>query len=202
MELQVTKEIYQLLCERDEIFISLGQRFGLIHQQLDDDIFRSITYSIVGQMLSNKAAAVIWARICGQVQIIDPESFVKLGEEKLRSCGISKNKASYILAFSKSVLNKEINLDSIRNLETNEVITKLIKMKGVGQWTAEMIAMFTLGRPNVWSFGDVALKSGIMKAKNYKTLSKKRFDSLKKRYSPYCSYAALYFYRLNDYKGD
>lgn len=74
-----------------------------------------------------------------------------------------------------------------------------MKIPGVGKWTAEMIAMFSLGRLNIFSYDDVALKNGILKIHcELKTLSKTRFEKLKKLYSPFCSVAALYYYHAND----
>ena len=95
-------------------------------------------------------------------------------------------------------VNKEYDFSGLESLSDEELIQELCKIKGVGIWTAEMLALFTFKRKNIFSYSDVALKNGIMKAKGYKTLSLKRFNSLKKLYSPYCSYASLYFYAHND----
>ena len=86
-------------------------------------------------------------------------------------------------------------MDKLNDFET---IKCLRQIKGVGNWTAEMLALFALGKQNIFSFDDVALRNGIMKSKGFKTLSKKRFEALRKKYSPYCSFASLYFYRFND----
>ena len=88
----------------------------------------------------------------------------------------------------------------MKNLSDNEIINYLRQIKGVGLWTAEMISLFSLGKNNIFSYDDVALRNGIMKAKGFKTLSKKRFEMLRKKYSPYCSFASLYFYKVNDDK--
>ena len=77
-----------------------------------------------------------------------------------------------------------------------------MSIRGIGEWTAEMIMLFVLDKENVFSWNDVALKRGIMKVhKEYKTLSRIRFEKLRKIYSPYYSYASLYFYAVNDDKG-
>lgn len=81
------------------------------------------------------------------------------------------------------------------------MIDYLRQIKGVGRWTAEMIALFSLGRSNIFCFDDVALKLGILKAyPDYKTMNKPRFNQLRKKFSPYCSYASLYFYASHDAK--
>jgi len=82
---------------------------------------------------------------------------------------------------------------------TSEDVTKALRsIRGVGPWTAEMIALFTLGEKDIFSFQDIALKNGLMGAHGFKTLSKQRFEKLRKLYTPYCSIASLYYYRYND----
>lgn len=87
----------------------------------------------------------------------------------------------------------------MNELSDIELIKSLTKIKCVSEWTAEMIALFNLERENIFSFKDVALKGGILKFHpQFKSLSKKHFEKLRKLYSPYCSYASLYFYKVND----
>ena len=95
-------------------------------------------------------------------------------------------------------LDGSVDLDSLRSLEGESLTKALRRIKGVGPWTAEMICLFSLGKEDIWSFGDVALKNGIMKAKGLKSMSKTRFERIGKKYAPYRSYASLYFYRVND----
>lgn len=103
---------------------------------------------------------------------------------------------SGLLNYSKG----EYDFSILNDLDDENVIKYFRTIKGVGKWTAEMLALFSIGRENIFSYDDVALRNGIMKAKEFKTLSKKRFDMLRKKYSPYCSYASLYFYKVNDDK--
>lgn len=108
-----------------------------------------------------------------------------------------------LLEFCSGLLNYskgEYDFSILNDLYDENVIKYFRTIKGVGKWTAEMLALFSIGRENIFSYDDVALRNGIMKAKGFKTLSKKRFDMLRKKYSPYCSYASLYFYKVNDDK--
>ena len=201
MEFSVTNEIMEYLKSKDEVFDYLYSKFGLISIDLDTDLFSSVVVNIIGQMLSKKAADNITSRfltICNNQ--ITAESILTLDRENIRSCGLSYSKADYILEFSKRFANNEFDFSILNSLNDVETIKYLKKIKGVGLWTAEMLALFCLGRENIFSYDDVALKNGIIKAKGYKTLSKKRFEMLRKKYTPYCSYASLYFYRLNDSK--
>ena len=201
MEFSVTNEIMEYLKSKDEVFDYLYSKFGLISIDLDTDLFSSVVVNIIGQMLSKKAADNITSRfltICNNQ--ITAESILTLDRENIRSCGLSYSKADYILEFSKRFANNEFDFSILNSLNDVETIKYLKRIKGVGSWTAEMLALFCLGRENIFSYDDVALKNGIIKAKGYKTLSKKRFEMLRKKYTPYCSYASLYFYRLNDSK--
>ena len=199
--LYVTDEIINYLIEKDNTFIYMKNRYGLVEYSLDQNLFESVVMNIVGQMLSLSAADKIYNRVvvlCNGA--INAENLSQLNREQLRNCGMSYSKADYILEFSMRCLNKEFNFDNLDSLNDVEVIKFFRRIKGVGLWTAEMLSLFALGRENIFSYDDVALRNGIIKAKGFKTLSKKRFESLRKRYSPYCSYASLYFYKVNDDK--
>lgn len=126
---------------------------------------------------------------------------MKIDDVEIRKCGISFSKINYIKGFARMVLNNQIDLNSIYQMLDEDVIKYLSKIKGFGRWTAEMIATFSLGRLNIFSFDDVALKAGIMKVHpEFKTLSKVRFERLRRLYSPYCTVAAIYYYHVNDFE--
>lgn len=199
--LVTTKPILDFLKSRDSVFESLSSLYGLIEHNLYSDLFSAIVSNIIGQMLSNNVAKTIFNRflkLCGDK--ITPSNISSLDNEEIRNCGISYSKIKYIKAFSDGCLNGEYDFSFLNNLNDDDAVRWLMQIKGVGRWTAEMVALFSLGRENIFSYDDVALRNGILKAKGFKTLSSKRFDSLRKRYSPYCSYASLYFYKLNDDK--
>lgn len=128
----------------------------------------------------------------------------KVDIESIKSIGISHKKASYITDLTESLIEGEINLSKeyLVKLDEGELKKYLMSIRGIGEWTAEMIMLIVLEKENVFSWNDVALKRGIMKVhKEYKTLSRIRFETLRKMYSPYCSYASLYFCAVNDDKG-
>lgn len=197
-KLQTTNEILSYLIGNDSDFQILKSKFGLIEFELKSDIYKSLIFEIAGQMLSIKAKRVIVNRIENLVKSINPSEISKLSIEELKKCGLSTRKAEAILMLTEMIMTKKIVLSDLYEMDDKDAKKYLMQIKGIGKWTAEMILLFSLGRENIFSYDDVALKNGIMKLKNYKSLSEKRFDSLKKKYSPYCSYAALYYYKLND----
>lgn len=198
MNLAVTDEIINYLIQKDAIFSNLYDMYGKAKLEDSVDVFQSIVSSIIGQQLSIKAKRVIFDRFINTIKDFTPEAIIKTSDSDIRNCGISFAKIKYIKELSQKVVNKEYDFSGLESLSDEELIQELCKIKGVGIWTAEMLALFTFKRKNIFSYSDVALKNGIMKAKGYKTLSLKRFNSLKKLYSPYCSYASLYFYAHND----
>ena len=195
------ERIIDYLISVDSDFSKLRNRYGLICHELHTNLYESIIYHIVGQMLSKSAAEAIYKRLRAKCNnIINYDNISSLTISDYKEIGISGRKMEYINEFNKKYQTKEINLDSLINLSDEAVISTLTSIKGIGIWTAEMLSLFSLGRENIFSFNDVALKNGIIKFKKYKTLSKKRFELLRKKYSPFCSYASLYFYRINDDK--
>lgn len=197
-ELIATPEIISYLVKKDSIFSTFVEKYGIVKYEKNNNIYESIVSNIIGQQLSNKVKQIIYERFLHLVGDVIPENIVSSKDEDIRDCGISYSKIKYIKELSLNLLNENLNLSNLDLLSDEELIKFFQGIKGIGRWTAEMLALFTLGRQNIISYDDVAIRNGIMKAKQYKTLSIKRFEGLRKKYSPYCSYASLYFYAHND----
>ena len=186
------------LSEKDPVLKKLIEEFGHIQIELSEDIFADIVLNIVGQMLSLKAGETIAKRLRAKAGGIEPLALANLPEEGYRSCGLSGAKSKSIQALATKVEAKEIDLSTLTTMTSEEAIQTLRSIRGVGPWTAEMIALFTLGEKDIFSFSDIALKNGIMASHGYRSLSKTRFEKLRKLYSPYGSIASLYYYKYND----
>jgi len=201
VKLEVTQNIIEYLKTRDKVFEMLFNRYGLISIELDKNLFEAVVMNIVGQMLSKKVADKMFDRLLALCDgNLSPDYLKSITRDEIRSCGISFSKADYIIEFANKYYNGKYDFSLLDSLNDLETIKWLRQIKGVGNWTAEMLALFALGKQNIFSYDDVALRNGIMTSKGFKTLSKKRFESLRKKYSPYCSFASLYFYRFNDDK--
>ena len=185
---------------KDPVMKELVERFGRLEIHVSGDIFADLVSDIVGQMLSNRVAEVIVGRLRALAGGLTPEKLLAKTLEEIKNCGMSARKAEYILALSRDVKEGKYDFSRLDSMTDGEAIAYLMKIKGVGRWTAEMIAEFSLGRKDIFSYDDMALRNGIVKAHGFKTLSKKRFERLRKKYSPYASVASLYYYRLNDEK--
>lgn len=149
------------LRKKDKKLSAVIDRVGHIERAVDDDLFSAVVHHIVGQQISTKAQATVWARVQNALGTVDAEHVLGYGEANLQSLGISFRKAEYITDFAKKVHTGEFDLISIGEKPDEEVILELSALKGIGVWTAEMLLLFCLQRPNVFSYGDLAILRGM-----------------------------------------
>ena len=102
----------------------------------------------------------------------------------------------YILDFAQKVQSGQFDIEALNTMTDEEAIAALSSLKGIGVWTAEMILLFCLQRPNIFSYGDLAILRGVRMVYRHKELPKERFERYRKRLSPYCSTAGLYFWAV------
>lgn len=171
-------------------------KVGIITREVNDDLFSSVVNNIVGQQISSKALSTVWKRFEQGLGVIDADSIINAGTDKLQSFGISYRKSEYILDFAKKVKNGDINLEHIRTLDDNEVVKELTKLKGIGVWTAEMLMLFCLGRKNVLSYNDFGIQKGLRMLYRHKKITKNIFEKYRRKFSPYCSIASLYLWAV------
>ena len=190
------------ISEKNPVMSALVNHYGKLEMGRVSDIYLSLVLHIISQMLANSVSDVLINRLINLVGDITPENVLAVSVDEIRECGISRKKAEYIIALSNSVLDGLYDFSLLDGMSDNEAIKYLMQIKGVGKWTAEMIVEFTMGRLNIFSYDDVALQNGIKKAHGFKTLSKRRLEGLRKKYSPYCSVASVYYYAHNDDKSE
>ena len=120
------------------------------------DLFLNLVSAVVGQQISTTAARTIWGRFEGLVEEVNPKSVLSRSHEELRGCGLSGRKAEYILGIAEAWQSGYADIDW-DDLSDEEVMAALIELRGVGTWTAEMILIFTLLRPDVFPVGDIGV---------------------------------------------
>jgi DNA-3-methyladenine glycosylase II len=158
--------------------------------------FVDLLEAIANQQLSGKAAATIFGRVKALCKgKIAPEVILKLSEAKLRSAGLSFAKIKYAKDLATRVINKELRINNLDKLGDEEVIEELVKVKGIGRWTAEMFLMFSLGRPDVFPVDDLGIKKGFEKVTGKKFDKEKSAKFALKNWSPYRSVASWYLWR-------
>ena len=120
------------------------------------DLFLNLVSAVVGQQISTTAARTIWGRFESLVEEVNPKSVLSRSHEELRACGLSGRKAEYILGIAEAWQSGYADIDW-DDLSDEEVMAALIELRGVGTWTAEMILIFTLLRPDVFPVGDIGV---------------------------------------------
>ncbi len=158
-----------------------------------DKYFESLCRSIISQQLGTKVARVINERFRSLFpdNIIDAKTILNLEDQTIRDIGASWAKVKYIKDLAEKHLNKEVNLENIDQLNDKQVIHELTKVKGIGPWTAEMFLIFTLGREDVFSFGDLGLKRGLEKLYELTDPTTEEVKLIIDRWTPYKSYGSI-----------
>ncbi|NLZ94727.1 MAG: DNA-3-methyladenine glycosylase 2 family protein [Bacteroidales bacterium] len=190
------KEI-QHLKSVDSALGAIIDEIGPIERKVIPDLFTALANSIVGQQISSKAFDTVWGRFTKRFPNITPEAVHSSPIEEIQQCGMSMRKASYIKEAAATIVAGELDIDELYTLSDEEVVKKLSSLHGVGVWTAEMILTFSLQRPNVMSWGDLAIIRGLRMLYRHRKIDKKLFQKYKRRYSPYASVASLYLWEIS-----
>ena len=163
------------------------------------DPFYTLARSIVGQQISVKAAQAVWEKYEKKIKKVNPKNTLNMHFMTLKSCGLSRQKISYLKSLSISFIEKKINPKKWNKFSDEEIISELIKIKGIGRWTAEMYLIFNLCRPDIFPVDDLGLIKGICKCYNIKyPITKEHAIKLSQRWKPYRSVATWYFWRSLD----
>jgi len=165
--------------------------------------FDALAESIAYQQLSGKAAATIWKRVRAlypRRKYLDPRLVLKTPDQKLRAAGLSRSKVAAIKDLAAKTIDGTV--PSARALETmsdEEIIERLINVRGIGRWTVEMLLLFDLARPDVWPVHDYGVQKGFAKTFGRRKLPKpKQLMKLGEKFRPHRSVAAWYFWRALD----
>ena len=184
------------LTSKDKCLGRAIQQIGHINREVDSDLFSAIVHHIIGQQISTAAQATVWSRLLNAAGTVTADSLTALGRERLQQIVTTYKKADYILDFVKQVQNGTLNLEQLWSLRDEEAIRELTKLKGVGVWTAEMILTFCMQRPNVVSFGDLAIQRGMRMLYRHRQIDRTKFERYQKRYTPYGTVASLYLWAI------
>ncbi len=184
------------LKSKDPILGKAIETIGPIKRPVQTDLYESLVNSIVGQQISTAAHRTIWKRMTDFYGNITPEKICSTPLEDLQKFGISFRKAEYIIDNSHKVLSGELKIDELHNKSDIEVVQELSALKGIGVWTAEMLMIFCMQRPNIVSYGDLAILRGFRMLYRHRKIDRKLFDKYCRRYSPYGSVASLYLWAI------
>jgi len=165
--------------------------------------FDALAESIAYQQLSGKAAATIWKRVRALFpgrKYIDPRLVLKIPDRKLRAAGLSGSKVAAIKDLAAKTIDGTVpSVRALAKMTDEEIIERLIAVRGIGRWTVEMLLLFDLGRPDVWPIHDYGVQKGFAKTFGRRKLPKpKQLMKLGEKFRPHRSVAAWYFWRALD----
>jgi DNA-3-methyladenine glycosylase II len=198
----MTKEAAKHFQKTDKILYNLMQKVGPIESiksRKSNVYFQSLCREIIGQQLNGKVARVIFERFTKIFprQNITPSHVLKLPGAKIRAVGMAWSKVEAIKDLAKNTINGNLKLNELHNLDDAQVMNELIKVKGIGPWTAQMFLMFTLGREDVFSNKDLGLQKAIRKLYKVEPTPEK-LEMITKKWSPYRTYASLVLWKSQD----
>ena len=163
------------------------------------DPFLTLARSIVGQQISVKAAQSVWTKLILKVGDVNPNQVYKIHSSSLKSVGLSRQKVLYLKNLSKAFINKELQVNLWNSMTDEEIIEDLIKIKGIGRWTAEMFLIFNLCRADIFPLDDLGMIKGICKIYNLNyPIKRDKLINIGNNWKPYRSVATWYLWRSLD----
>ena len=187
------------LKKKDKILKEIIDRYKSEKLKSKKNAFLTLAKSITGQQVSIKAADSIWQKLEKKLKKASPNNILKLKKREIAKCGFSKQKINYLYNLA-IFFKKNKNIEKKwKNFEDEKVIEDLIKIKGIGRWTAEMFLIFYLLRPNIFPYTDIGLIKAI--SINYNLnypLKDIEINKFKKKWSPWSTVATWYLWRSLD----
>src|SRR3989338_662291 len=186
--------------KKDPVLRKVIEKIGkpdFVSSHADENLYVSIVENIIGQQLSSGPANMITERFWNlfEIKYPTPDEVLRLPDKELRAVGMSWAKASYIKNLSREISEGRLNLERIKTLGDEEVIEELVKVKGIGRWTAEMILMFHLDRPDVFSLVDLVLLTAVSRLYGVDRADSKKIEKISISWKPYRALASRYLWR-------
>lgn len=193
---EYNQEAIDYLRAKDKRMAAVIDRIGVVKRRVIPDLFAALIHSIVGQQISTKAHETIWQKVVEKVGEVTPENIAALTDEELQSVGLSFRKVAYIKTIAQQVMSGEFDVAALHDMTDEEVCQRLSQLRGIGVWSAEMLMLFSMQRPDILSFGDLAIVRGLRMIHHHRKIDRPLFEKYRRRYSPYCSVASLYIWAV------
>lgn len=180
--------IRQQLLASDPSLAAIISHIETVSLPVSKDPFSDLVEAIINQQLSEKAGRTIFTRFRASFPgaKLTPRRILARSDQSLRDVGISWSKVTYIKSLAEEVEKKRLRLADLGALDDEAVITALTKVKGIGRWTAEMFLMFSLGREDVFSYGDLGLRRAMAKLYKFRDYpSTKQMEKIVTKWRPY-----------------
>lgn len=180
------------LIKIDAVFASIDEKYGPPPDWTRPQGFISLSKIILEQQVSLASANAHFLKLDNYLQGFTPSSILRLTDEEMRACQISRQKAKYLRALSASVLNGDINLERLVNHSETEIREQLTNIKGIGNWTADIYLMFCLQSKDIFPSGDIAVVNTVKELTGKK--SKEEIIPLAEKWKPFRSLATYYLW--------
>lgn len=169
-------------------------------QSHEINLFSELITSIISQQLSVKVASVIEQRVINLLpdKEITPQNLTAIDAESLRACGVSYAKIKYMQSASAAALTGLVDFAALDQKSDEDVVAELVQIHGVGKWTAEMLLIFSLGRPDVFSIGDLGLRTAVSRLYGVERTDLSAIEAIASQWSPYRSTASRYLWKSLD----
>jgi DNA-3-methyladenine glycosylase II len=189
------------LSRRDPVMRQTVKRIGPLELELRGTPYQTLVRALLYQQLAGPAAAAIERRFLALYgdRPPDPHELLATTPEKLREAGVSRQKASYLHSLAEHSTNGGLELRKLNRLPDDQVIARVTEIKGIGRWTADMLLMFCLGRPDVLPVGDLGIQKSMMQAYSLDELPKAaEMELIAEPWRPYRSAGSWYLWRATD----
>lgn len=197
--LTLTKPVFDkalvILGERDPDLACVLSNFGPPPMWERKPGFPTLVHIILEQQVSLASAKAAFDRLRQAVPILTPAEFLKLGTETLRKIGFSRQKTRYCRNLAVAITESSLHLERLEKMDDDQVRAELLKITGIGRWTADIYLLISLRRPDVWPMGDLALAVAVQHVKRLEVRpSPKKIEALSETWKPWRAVAARIFW--------
>ncbi|MFZ1909461.1 MAG: DNA-3-methyladenine glycosylase [Burkholderiales bacterium] len=187
------------LSRSDPVLGAIIRRYPRIHLVPRGDPFHTLARSIVGQQISVKSAQAVWNRLLDALPAVTPEHALEARIERLLACGLSRRKVEYLSDLAAHFVAGRIVPTQWQTMDDEAVIAELVEIRGIGRWTAEMLLIFNLLRPDVLPVDDIGLQRGVsIGYRDGRKVSETGIRRIAKAWAPWRSVATWYLWRSLD----
>jgi DNA-3-methyladenine glycosylase II len=193
------EDLLEHFSEEDSKIFGVLERVGPVEIVLVSNFFQSLVTSVLSQQVSTKSADSTIRKVVEFMgSYNNPEEWMGIGPEKWREYGVSRQKSGYIQGLAEFFHNYKEDLKHFQDWNNKKIIDFLVQIKGIGEWTAQMFLIFSLGRPNVLAHGDLAIKSMTQKVYELKELpTKAELEKISTRWHPHLTWTQIYLWRYS-----
>ena len=181
--------VIEYLIKKDVVFSNIIDKYGIPEIPKRKQGFETLSLLILEQQVSIDSAKATYNKLKIVAPDFLPEILIALPNEIFRSCGVSRQKTTYIKCLAQAIIERSIDLESLSLKSAETVRQELIKIKGFGNWTIDVYLMFALSAPDILPLGDIAIINTIKELWNIH--DKELFESLTQKWAPHRTMASF-----------